>query len=149
MINRAALLSSIAFLGSIAVFGLGASQASALTMKECSAKYKLAQKDGSAKDMKWNDFRKAQCGADATAEPDVSEAADEEPEKATVSAPKGVKFPKAIAAKYSAESPGKGRLHTCVDAYHENKAANTLNGLKWIQKGGGFYSLCNTRLKGA
>ncbi len=29
-------------------------------------------------------------------------------------------------------------MHTCVDSYHQNKDANTLNGLKWIQKGGGF-----------
>lgn len=147
MINRAAILTSLALFGSVAAFGLTAGSASALTMKECSAKYKIAQKDGSAKDMKWNDFRKAQCGADATAEPSVSEAADEEPAKATVPAPAGVKFPTAISSKYSSEKPGKARLHTCVDAYHANKDANTLNGLKWIQKGGGFYSLCNAKLK--
>lgn len=149
MINRTTLLTSLALLASAAAFGLTAGSASALTMKECSAKYKLAQKDGTLKDMKWNDFRKAQCGADATAEPDVSEAADEEPAKSTVAAPSGVKFPTAISSKYSAEKPGKARLHTCVDSYHENKNANTLNGLKWIQKGGGFYSLCNAKLKGA
>jgi hypothetical protein len=149
MFTRAAMLTSLALFGSVAVFGLTAGPASALTMKECSAKYKIAQKDGSAKDMKWNDFRKAQCGADATAEPDVSAATDEEPAKSTVAAPSGVKFPTAVAAKYAAEKPGKARLHTCVDAYHENKAANSLGGLKWIQKGGGFYSLCNAKLKGA
>jgi hypothetical protein len=147
MINRAAILTSLALFASAAALGLTASSASALTMKECSAKYKLAQKDGSLKGMKWNDFRKAQCGADATAEPDVSEATNEEPEKATMTAPSGVKFPTAISSKYSSEKPGKARLHTCVDSYHENKNANTLNGLKWIQKGGGFYSLCNAKLK--
>jgi hypothetical protein len=149
MVKRTAILTSLALLGSVAAFGLTAGTASALTMKECSAKYKIAQKDGSIKDMKWNDFRKAQCGADATAEPEVSAATDEEPEKATTTAPKGVKFPTAISSKYSAEKPGKARMHTCVDSYHANKDANTLNGLKWIQKGGGFYSLCNAKLKGA
>ena len=148
MSSRATIFTSLAFLGSVAIFA-AATPASALTMKECSAKYKIAQKDGSAKSVKWNDFRKAQCGADATAEPDVSMDADEEPEKATVAAPKGVMFPKAISAKYSSESAGKGRLHTCVDAYHQNKANNTLGSLKWIQKGGGYYSLCNTKLKAA
>jgi hypothetical protein len=148
MIQRAAILTSLALFASAAAFGLTAGSASALTMKECSAKYKLAQKDGTLKDMKWNDFRKAQCGADATAEPDVSEATNEEPAKATVPAPSGVKFPTAIDSKYSAEKPGKARLHTCVDAYHANKDANSLGGLKWIQKGGGFYSLCNAKLKG-
>jgi len=147
MVNRAAILTSLALFGSVAVIAMAPNPASALTMKECSAKYKLAQKDGSAKDMKWNDFRKAQCGADATAEPDVSMATDEEPEKATATAPKGVKFPSAISSKYSAEKPGKARMHTCVDAYHENKANNSLGGLKWIQKGGGYYSLCNAKLK--
>lgn len=147
MINRAAILTSLALFASAAALGLTAGSASALTLKECSAKYKLAQKDGSLKGMKWNDFRKAQCGADATAEPDVSEATNEEPEKATMPAPSGVKFPTAISSKYANEKPGKARMHTCVDAYHQNKDANTLNGLKWIQKGGGFYSLCNAKLK--
>ena len=39
----------------------------ALTMQECSAKYKAAQAAGSK--LKWNDFRKAECGADAAATP--------------------------------------------------------------------------------
>src|SRR3954452_9670994 len=39
----------------------------ALTMKECSAKYKAARDAGTAKDIKWNDFRKAECGSDAAA----------------------------------------------------------------------------------
>jgi hypothetical protein len=43
--------------------------AQALTMQECSVKYKDAQKAGTLNGMKWNDFRKAQCGADATAQP--------------------------------------------------------------------------------
>lgn len=146
MSSRAAILTSLAFLGSVAIFA-AATPASALTMKECSAKYKIAQTDGSAKTMKWNDFRKAQCGADATAEPDVSMNTDEEPDKATIAAPKGVVFPKAVASKYASESAGKGRLHTCVDAYHQNKDNSTLGSLKWIQKGGGYYSLCNTKLK--
>jgi len=128
--------------------------AHALTMAECSDKYQAAKADGSAKDMKWNDFRKAQCGPDAkpVAAVEVTEpvaAADDAPEPAapTAKAPKGVTFPKAIDAKYASESPGKGRMHTCVDSYHANKDKGTLNGLKWIQKGGGFYSLCNAALK--
>src|SRR5436190_15294864 len=41
----------------------------ALTMKECSAKYQAAKTAGTLNGQKWNDFRKAQCGADATATP--------------------------------------------------------------------------------
>jgi hypothetical protein len=38
---------------------------------------------------------------------------------------------------------------TCLDQYHANKAGTGNGGLKWIQKGGGYYSECNKRLKGA
>ncbi len=65
----------------------------------------------------------------------------------TMAAPAGVTFPKAINAQYASESAGKARLHTCVDAYHVAKSANSLGGLKWIQQGGGYYSLCNAALK--
>ncbi|MBL0372912.1 hypothetical protein JJB09_12830 [Rhizobium sp. KVB221] len=121
--------------------------ANALTMKECSAKYKTAKADGSDQGLKWNDFRTKFCGDDATAEPEVSLDSNEEPAKPTAKAPRGVMFPSKVSAKYSSETAGKARLHTCVDAYHENKKNNTLNGLKWIQKGGGYYSLCNAKLK--
>lgn len=131
----------------IAVTGLSFS-AQALTMQQCSAKYKNAQEAGQIKSMKWNQFRKAECGPDA--DPEVlksTEAATEEPATPTTKAPSGVTFPHAIAAKYSNESAGKGRMHTCVDAYHANKDKGTLGGLKWIEKGGGYYSLCNAKLK--
>lgn len=143
--TRVILLATI-----VSAFSFGAS-AHALTMKECSVKYQAAKTDGSLKGMNWKDFRAKNCGATAAAEetddPAVSEVIDEEPAKPTVAAPKGVSFPSKVAAKYSSEAAGKARMHTCVDAYHANKDAKTLNGLKWIQKGGGFYSLCNAKLK--
>src|ERR1700758_4924659 len=40
--------------------------AQALTPQECSAKYQAAKSAGTLGGQKWNDFRKAQCGADAT-----------------------------------------------------------------------------------
>ena len=49
----------------VAAFAMQGNPAQALTMKECSAKYKEAKDAGSLNGMKWNDFRKAQCGADA------------------------------------------------------------------------------------
>ena len=58
-------------------------------------------------------------------------------------------FPHAIDSKYSKDSPGKGRMETCLDQYKANKANNGNGGLKWIEKGGGYYSECNKRLKGA
>ena len=50
--------------------------------------------------------------------------------------------------KYSKETAGKARMHTCVDQYNANKATNGNGGLKWIEKGGGYYSECNKKLKG-
>jgi hypothetical protein len=122
-----------------------------LSMSECSAKYKDAKADGSLNGMKWNDFRKSECGANA-ADDDTVPAMDEanysdEPEKPVAKAPRGVKFPNGVSSKFSDETPAKARMHTCLEQYYANKDADTLNGLRWIQKGGGYYSLCNARLK--
>jgi hypothetical protein len=57
-------------------------------------------------------------------------------------------YPNAVDAKYAKESAGKGRMHTCLDQYNANKANNGNGGLKWIEKGGGYYSECNKHLKG-
>ncbi len=57
-------------------------------------------------------------------------------------------FPSAASAKYSSESAGKARFHTCLDQYRINKANGGNGGLKWIEKGDGYYSECNKRLKG-
>jgi len=123
-----------------------------LSMAECSASYQAAKSSGSLNGMKWNDFRKARCGAGAAADdsvPSFDEASySGEPETPTVKAPRGVKFPTAVSRKYSGETAGKARMHTCLDQYYANKDADALGGLRWIQKGGGYYSLCNARLKG-
>src|SRR3954471_5622703 len=58
------LLCAAAVAGFAAV--IATSPAQALTAQECSAKYQAAKKDGTLAGQKWNDFRKAQCGADAT-----------------------------------------------------------------------------------
>ncbi|CCE05192.1 conserved hypothetical protein [Bradyrhizobium sp. STM 3843] len=138
--------------------------AQALTMQECSAKYKQAKDAGTLNGQKWNDFRKAQCGADATAAAPAAApaapaapAAEAKPAKqatkeAAPAAPAAVGnavFPSAVDQKYSKETAGKARMHTCVDQYNANKATNANGGLKWIQKGGGYYSECTKRLKGA
>ena len=56
-------------------------------------------------------------------------------------------FPRSVSQKYSNESAGKARLKTCADQYNANKAANANGELKWIEKGGGYWSQCNTKLK--
>ncbi|MDQ6437020.1 hypothetical protein RB623_23460 [Mesorhizobium sp. LHD-90] len=130
-----------------------ASEGKGLTMAECSAKYQQAKAGGTLNGMKWNDFRKSSCGANA-ADDDTVPSIDEanytsEPETPTARAPRGMKFPTAISRKFSSENPGKARMHTCLEQYYANKDADTLGGVRWIQKGGGYYSLCNARLKAA
>jgi hypothetical protein len=51
---------------------LQGTSAYALSIKECSAKYQEAKTAGTLNGMKWNDFRKAQCGAEATAAPEAA-----------------------------------------------------------------------------
>ena len=163
MTIQAKLLCAIAATGVAAL--VASAPAQALTSQECSAKYQAAKKDGSLGTMKWNDFRKAQCGADATAaapaaapaapaapaaeaKPAAKEAKEAAPAAAPAAPVGNAVFPTAVDPKYSKETAGKARMHTCVDQYNANKATNANGGLKWIQKGGGYYSECNKRLKG-
>ncbi len=143
----------------VAAIAFQGTSAQALTMTECSAKYKAAKADGSLNGMKWNDFRKAQCGSAAAASAAApasattsAPAAAPAPAPAPSAAPASVGnavFPSAVDSKYSKDSAGKARMLTCLDQYHANKAGNGNGGLRWIQKGGGYYSECNKRLKGA
>jgi len=136
--------------------------AHALTLQECSAKYKAAQQAGTLKGMKWNEFRKAECGSEPVTAPSAAPAsttsttATSKKETArpvavppsTSASPGNATFPSAVSPKYSTESPGKARMHTCLEQYNANKSNNGNGGLKWIEKGGGYYSECNKRLKG-
>jgi hypothetical protein len=160
MTNKSKLLCAVAVSG-FAAFAATA-PAQALTAQECSAKYQAAKTAGTLNGQKWNDFRKAQCGADATAAPAATpaaapaapkeaEAKPKKPEAAPAAAPAPsgpAIFPIAVDPKYSKETAGKARMHTCDDQYKANKATNANGGLKWTQKGGGYYSECTKRLKG-
>jgi hypothetical protein len=150
------LKSISAAIAAVAVFAIaGAGPSSALTAQECSAKYNAAKTGGTLKGMKWNEFRKAECADAAAPAADAKPAAEAkkvEPAKpaaktATATGTGGAVFPKAVDAQYAKESAGKARMHTCRDQYKANKAANANGGLKWIMKGGGYYSECNKALK--
>ena len=92
----------------------------------CGLKYLTAEISGKLKGLKWKEFREEECGAVSTQ----------------------AVFPSMIAPKYSGESPDKARILTCADQFTANKATNANDGLKWIDKGGGYYSECVSRLKG-
>jgi len=124
-----------------------APSAGALTMKECSAKYQAAKAAGTLGNQKWSDFRKSECGTDATAAPTATTPATPAAATAAPKAGGAPVFPTAVSPKYSKESAGKARMHTCLDQYKANQATNANGGLKWIEKGGGYYSECNKQLK--
>jgi hypothetical protein len=157
MTIQAKLLCAVAASGFVAL--VATSPAQALSSQECSAKYQAAKTAGTLNGQKWNDFRKAECSADAAATPAAAPAPAPAPAPKEVAkkpeaapafpAPVGnAVFPFAINPKYAQESAGKARMHTCVDQYNANKETNGNGGLKWIQKGGGYYSECNKKLKG-
>jgi len=144
------------------MLGLAANNpAAALTSKECSAKYKQAQTAGTTGGLKYADYRKKECGPGAspaaaatttttttpTTTPAPRPTAAKEQPAATGGSSAAV-FPTAISPKFSSEKPGRARLHTCSEQYQANKATNANGGMKWIQKGGGYWSECNKHLKG-
>jgi hypothetical protein len=57
-------------------------------------------------------------------------------------------FPSAIDPQFDKLKPAQARMKTCAAQYKANKANNTNGGLKWVQKGGGYWSQCNKKLKG-
>jgi hypothetical protein len=134
--------------------------AQAKTEKQCAAEWKQMKAAKQTAGKKRKDFI-TQCrgvGASpaAMAKTPPAAAAAAKPTakrttKRTATAPVvtgNVVFPSAVSAKYSSESPGKARMHTCRDQYRANKATGGNGGLKWIQKGDGYYSECNKHLKG-
>jgi hypothetical protein len=147
----------VATLAVVALLLASLSPASGLTMRECSVKYKAAQSAGTLQGKTWSEFRKAECGPTASAASTSTPATD-----AKAAVPKGgdtatttgigsggtATYPTAVSPKYSKEPAGKARLQTCLDQYNANKTGDHNGGLKWIQKGGGYYSECNKRLKG-
>src|ERR1700726_2181050 len=101
MTIQAKLLCAVAASG-FAAF-VATSPAQALSSQECSAKYQAAKTAGTLNGQKWNDFRKAECGADATATPAAAPA----PAPAAPAAPKAVEAkPKAPEAAAPAAPAG-------------------------------------------
>lgn len=160
---------AILSIGAICAMSLGLSAGSAFAasavQKECAQKYQAAKAANTLNGATWNQYYK-QCAAQTkaggaaaapTATPAAAPAAPAPapaapaPTAAAPAAPAAAGaavFPAAVSPTYSKESAGKARMHTCLDQYKANKATNANGGLKWIEKGGGYYSECNKRLKG-
>ena len=153
-------------------------RALALSMKECGANYEAAKKAGTLNGQDWKAYRAANCGAGATSSaggtapvaaamptpPQTSAAttAASAPPVAAAPVPRATApavapavanaaspvFPRAIDPKYASLKAGKGRMKTCDEQYQANKATGGNAGLKWIEKGDGYYSECSKHLKG-
>ena len=166
------LFGAAAMAGAMALASGGA-LAQANVMRECGADWQKAKDANTTGGKTWNEFlaecrtRKAAAPAAAPAAPAPAAAAPAAPKPAAAApaapatrasataaaaagaVPAGVVLPRAVDPKHAALSPGRQRLQTCSDQWQANKAAGKGNGdLKWIEKGGGFWSLCNKRLKG-
>ena len=161
-------------LAALLAAGLSVAPAHALTAKDCHAAFKTAKQNGSLNGQSYKAFKAASCGdtsnaaapaaasgatptttatpaAPATAAgPDSSPAGTKAPiaPKASVASSGNVVFPTAISPEFSKLSAGRARQKTCVAQYNANKANGGNGSLKWIQKGGGYWSECNSRLKG-
>ena len=120
MTFQAKLLCAVAVSGFAALAATAPAQA--LSMQECSAKYKAAKDAGTLNGQKWNDFRKAQCAADATpaaapaaAAPAAAAPAAPAAPKAAEAKPKKEAAPAPAAAPAAAGNAGGNRHHgsTC------------------------------------
>ncbi|GBR04869.1 hypothetical protein [Acetobacter oeni] len=153
-----AMATSLAVLAGSAAWIGSAEIAHAMTAKECHAKFTESRKAGTlTSGQTYKEFKTAQCsGAEAEADDSAPATATPAAPAATPAATKetaspvssgNAVFPGQVSSKYSSLSAGAARRKTCLDQYHANKANGGNGGLTWIKKGGGYYSLCNKRLK--
>ncbi|CAI3952263.1 unnamed protein product [Commensalibacter communis] len=138
--------------------------------KACYEQFSEAKKSNTLKEKNFKEFKAAHCDQKAAAptdkpvaanapKADKPAAATNEPAKkdstkkeAAEKAPVvsgDVVFPDKVDPQFASEKEGTARMNTCKKQYHLNKTSNKNGGLKWIQKGGGYYSECNKHLKSA
>jgi hypothetical protein len=117
---------------------------------ECAAKFQTAKLTGKLNGRKWDDFRANECGPQAVrASVEAAPAPNSAAAPAATPPAADAVFPSAIDPKYAKDFSDKGRMRTCADQFKVNKNSNANGGMKWIDKGGGYYAECNRRLKGA
>lgn len=132
--------------------------------KACYEQFSEAKKAGTLTQKNFKEYKAANCDAKQVKSAEktaVKEAPKEvkpisEPTKEPVKKPVvektpvvtgDVVFPEKVDPKFANEKEGKARMMTCQEQYKANKVSNKNGGLKWIQKGGGYYSECNKHLK--
>jgi hypothetical protein len=178
MRSRLGALSAIAFAAAALSAWPVDARTTTSRLKACNEEWKAMKANNTVGDKKYADFRKeclARPASETTAAPGATTAspttgttqtpppASQPPAARLPASPRAAAggatapaaegqavFPTAVSPKYANESAGVARRHTCLDQYHANKAGGGSGnaGLSWIQKGGGYYSECNKRLKG-
>ena len=104
----------------------GTAMKSAVSTPACYVKFLEAKIAGKLSGKKWTEYRRDVCGEHETT----------------------AIFPTVIAPKYASERDlDRARTKTCADQFTANKAANANGGLKWVEKDGGYYAECISRLK--
>ena len=127
-------------------------------MKICGDKWRVAKESSATSGQTWMQFL-AKCRTEtaaivapaASSKPVASIAetpapASEKPAVATAPGKPAV-YPGAIASKFASEKPYRARQKTCSEQYQANKARGDNGGQRWLEKGGGYWSECNKRLK--
>ena len=127
-------------------------------MKICGNKWRVAKESSATSGQTWMQFL-AKCRTEtaaivapaASSKPVASIAetpapASEKPAVATAPSKPAV-YPGAIASKFASEKPYRARQKTCSEQYQANKASGDNGGQRWLEKGGGYWSECNKRLK--
>ena len=124
------------------------------SMKVCGEKWQAAKAANATQGVTWPKFlaecRAGLAAAATTSTPPVSKA-QPSPAPAAAPAAAGARpvFPASVSAKFAELRPSQARQKTCSEQYQANKATNANAGMRWLEKGGGYWSLCNKQLKGA
>ena len=119
-----------------------------LSFLACHKAFSDAKKAGTLNGQSYSQFKQDRCSGSAQTASVGRAPASVTPAAAPVVSGDAV-FPAQINPQLASLAPGKARMETCLAQYRANKAAGKNGGLKWVQKGGGYYSQCNARLKGA
>jgi hypothetical protein len=123
-------------------------------MKACGDKWRAVRETETAKGVTWPQFLsrcRSETSGSARIAPAPSGASDAAARTRPAEKPratgKGPVFPVDIAPRHASERPALARQRTCADQFKANKASDANGGLRWIEKGGGYWSRCNAHLK--
>ena len=131
-------------------------QAQDAVMKACGEQWQAAKASGTSLGVTWPVFL-AECRAAQAQKPVEGPGPVSAPKRSPMPKPEPAaqpnrpagtpKFPTKIEPQFADLRPSQARQKTCSAQYQANKADGGNAGLKWREKGGGYWSLCNQRLK--